>query len=295
MVKRVLLTGGSGFVGKNLIRYIDEQYKDAFIVDAPRSSELNVIDKGSVDEWFGNHDRYDIVLHFAIYTDAVDKTKDSSKMIEYNLKSFMNFYDHRNDYGKMFYSGSGAEFDKSRDICSIEEYEFGKLLPTDAYGMMKYTIANIIESSDNIYNTRIFGLFGEYEYSFRFITAMINDSIAGKELVIKRNVYFDYTYIDEFLSMLICLMDSDELKHHSYNMVSGKRISLYEICQIINEVAPAYGRVPQKITIENQELNKEYSASNARFLNEFGNNKKYSPISMYEAVKKLYGIYLSNS
>lgn len=292
-MKRILITGGSGFVGKNLIKHIEEKYSDEIVFDAPRSSELDVVSKMSVDNWFDTHERYDEVIHYAVYTDVVDKGKDGSKMIEYNLKSFMNFYEHRQDYGRMFYAGSGAEFDKSRDIVSVKEEEFGKQLPADAYGMMKYTIAQMIERSENIYNTRIFGLFGQYEYSFRFITAMIHDSIADKPFKIRQNVYFDYLYIDEFCSMLMCLIMSDDLKYHSYNMVSGERISLHEICELINDAALSNGKKSQKITVEKTELNKEYTADNSRFISEFGDDKKYSPITINEAVKKLYKIYLS--
>ena len=294
-MKRILLTGGSGFVGRNVIEYFTKNYPGEYQIDAPRSSELNILSKESVDGWFAEHDRYDVVLHYAVYTDAIDKTKDGSKMLEYNLRSFMNFYEHRNDCDRLIYSGSGAEFDKREDIISVKEEQLGERLPIDAYGLMKYSIAQIIENSENIYNTRIFGLFGQYEYSFRFITAMINNSIAGKSFDIRQNVYFDYLYIDEFCSMLKCIIDAPILKHHSYNMVSGKKISLVEICEIINEIAISKGRQAMPITILNEGLNKEYTASRDRFEAEFTDNSDWKQIDIKEAIRMLYDILLSQS
>lgn len=289
-MKKILLTGGSGFVGRNIIEYFEKNFKNDYAIDAPRSSELNVLSKESVDKWFDEHGFYDVVLHFAVYTDAIDKAKDGSKMLEYNLKSFMNFYEHRKDYERMIYSGSGAEFDKRRDICNVSEEQLGEEIPLDAYGLMKYSIAQIIENSENIYNARIFGLFGQYEYSFRFITAMINNSIAGVKFDIRQNVYFDYLYIDEFVTMLKCLIDAKNLSHHSYNMVSGKKISLVEICELINEVAVSFGKEAMKITVLNDGLNKEYTASRERFEDEFSDNEDWVRIEIREAIYKLYEI-----
>lgn len=292
MGKRVLITGGSGFVGKNLIEYLNEKYPGEYIIDAPRSAELNVVSKESVDKWFDTHERYDDVIHLAVYTDAVDKNKDGSKMIEYNLKSFLNFYYHSKDYGRMFYSGSGAEFDKSEDIVSVKENQLGERIPHDGYGLMKYAIANIIEDSTNIYNIRIFGLFGKYEYSFRFITEMIHNSILGKPFNIRQNVVFDYLYIDEFVSMVACLLRVDKPKYHSYNMVSGEKIDLLSLCELINRVAIKYGKLKQQITVYNEGLNNEYTASNERFIGEFGNASEYNKCPIEEAVDRLYKIYL---
>lgn len=292
-MKKILLTGGSGFVGRNLQEYISKYCSGMYDVCAPSSKELNVLDEDSVLDYLRS-EHFDIVLHFAVYTDAVDKSKDGSKMLEYNLLSFMNFYNHRDLYGRMFYSGSGAEFDKSSDIISADEavLEGGNSsVPTDPYGLMKYTIGQLINSSDNIFNVRIFGLFGKYEYPGRFITEMCHRSIEGKPFEVRQNVYFDYLYIDDFCRMLMSLIEKKDLKYRSYNMVSGRRTSLLEICDMVNTAAGKHDRACQPITVSKEGLNKEYTASNARFLEEC---LGYEYISMEEAVDRLYDVYFMN-
>ncbi len=255
-MKRILLTGGSGFVGKNLREYIVREYGGIYreasriILDTistvtrsfqslffklgetdyelcfPTSRELNVLDEESVCEWLGSV-RFNVVLHFAVYTDAVDKNKDGSKILDYNLRSFMIFYKYRKLCGKLFYSGSGAEFDKNYDILQAREEMLSdpdeisgavlngsdaiQLVPTDPYGLMKYTAGRLIELSDNVYNVRIFGLFGKYEYKFRFITDMILRSLSSKPFEVRQNVYFDYLYIDDFCRMLMALIPKRNL------------------------------------------------------------------------------------
>ena len=43
-------------------------------------------------------------------------------------------------------------------IASVTEEEIGSAIPVDAYGLMKYTIGQLIEQSKNIYNFRLFGI-----------------------------------------------------------------------------------------------------------------------------------------
>ncbi len=313
-MKKILLTGGSGFVGRNLQEYISEYCSGEYEVSAPSSKELNVLDEDSVRAYLESA-HFDIVLHFAVYTDAVDKSKDGSKMLEYNLLSFMNFYNHRDLYGRMFYSGSGAEFDKRYDIVSAQEAWLEKpvkgepegdegpegtgnpegrggvqSVPTDPYGLMKYTIGQLINESSNIFNVRIFGLFGKYEYPGRFITEMCHRSIEGRPFEVRQNVYFDYLYIDDFCRMLMLLIGKENLKYHSYNVVSGRRTSLLEICDMVNSSAEKYDIPMQTITVEKDGLNKEYTASAGRFLEEFPD---YEFISMPDSVERLYSVYLA--
>ena len=145
---KILITGSTGFIGKNIKEYLEN--KEGYEIYAPASRELNCLDESAVKEYLEQH-CFDYILHFALYNNGIDKTKDGTKVAEYNLRMYLNFAKYSNLYGKMFYAGSGAEYDKRFDIKSVKE-EIGRTLPTDSYGLTKYTIGQLIENSTNIYS-----------------------------------------------------------------------------------------------------------------------------------------------
>lgn len=281
-MKKILLTGGSGFVGRNVIEFFSNS--DKYEIIAPSSKELNCIDQDSVCKYLRNN-HFDFILNFAVYGDGIDKSKDPSKMLEYNLRMYLNFAQYNDLYERMIYLGSGAEFNKHIPICSVKEDDVGKIIPSEHYGLMKYTVNKMIEQSENIYNFRLFGIFGKYEPFNRFISSVCIKSIFDLPLTMRQNVYFDYLFIEDFLKILDEFLILDKPKFHSYNIVSGKRIDLYSICMLLNKIT----KKNHKIIICKNGLGNEYTASNERISKEL--NLKYTPFE--DAVKSLYNYYTS--
>lgn len=187
----------------------------------------------------------------------------------------------------MFYAGSGAEYGKQKDVVSVNEEDVGRVIPIDDYGIMKYSIAQAIEGSKNIYNLRLFGIFGKYEnYITKFISNICCKTIKDIQLSIRQNMYFDYLWINDFCRMLEVLMDN-ELKYHTYNIVSGKKISLIKLCDIVQDIS----KKKMQVFVCKEGLANEYTASNNRFISEF-QLFKYTPID--EAVCELYNWYKDN-
>lgn len=281
-MKKVLLTGGSGFVGRNVIEHYANS--DKYEIIAPTSKELNCIDQEAVYTYLKNN-RFDYIFNFAVYGDGLDKSKDPTKMLEYNLRMYLNFAKYSDMYDRMIYLGSGAEFNKQFPICSVKEEDVGKIIPSEHYGLMKYTVNRMIEKSDNIYNFRLFGIFGKYEPFNRFISNVCIKSIFDLPLTMRQNVYFDYLFIDDFLKILDKFLELDAPNYHSYNIVSGKRVDLQSICLLINKLT----NKEHRIIICKEGLGNEYTASNERICNEI--DIKYTPFE--ESVKWLYNYYES--
>lgn len=258
MTKKILLTGGTGFVGRNVKEYLEQKNYNVY---APSSKQLDCLDENAVKEHLKSN-YYDIILHFAVYGDGIDKTKDGTKVLEYNLRMFTNFAKHSDLYGKMIYTGSGAEYDKRYPIQMVKEEELaGRTIPIDQYGLMKYAANQIIEKSDNIYNLRLFGIFGKYEYwKTKFISNLCCKSLKGLPLSIRKNCYFDYIWIDDFCRMLEQFMQLEKPRYHVYNAVRGERVDLLGLAEIVNEIADK----KQEIIVCQEGYANEYTANNER-------------------------------
>ena len=281
-MKKVLITGGTGFVGRNTREYLEQR---KYIVYAPSSRQLDCIDEKAVKEHL-NTNYYDVIVHLASYGDGIDKTKDRKKSLEYNLRIFMNFAKYSDLYGRMIYTGSGAEYDKRYPIEMVKEEDLiTHTIPTDHYGLMKYLINQMIEKSDNIYNLRLFGIFGKYEHwKTKFISNLCCKSLKGLPLSIRKNCYFDYLWIDDFCRMLEKFMELEKPLYHVYNAVRGERVDLRSLAEMVNEIADT----KQEIIVCQEGFANEYTASNERICTElpdlrFTDGK--------EAVSALYAWY----
>ncbi|MFZ2655123.1 MAG: NAD-dependent epimerase/dehydratase family protein, partial [Victivallales bacterium] len=154
---KIFITGTNGFVGRNLKEY----FQDKHDIHCPKRNQLDLLDTRAVQEFITGN-QFDIVIHCAV----------NIQSIEHNLRMYFNLERCAGSFGKMLSVGSGAEYDMKNYVPKMKEEYFGRNIPSDIYGLSKYVIAKDIESKHrNIYNLRIFGIYGKYEdYKRRFIS-----------------------------------------------------------------------------------------------------------------------------
>lgn len=278
---RILLTGGSGFIGRNFW----ETYKDKYDILKPSHKELDLSNTDEVDAFFSKN-KIDVVVHCA-NIGGLRNSGDLNDIVKTNLKMFFNIVKNKNKFGKMIHLGSGAEYDKSRNIVKIKESDFGIKIPNDDYGFYKYVCSKYIENSSNIYCLRLFGVFGKYEdYLIKFISNLICKYIKKMPLTMIRDCYFDYIYINDLVKIIDYFVNNKP-KERFFNVGSGQRVRLLSLAKKINKLS----NYSLPIVIKNKGLNKEYTTNNSRLKKEI---KGLKLKTIDESMKDLYKYYLSN-
>ncbi|WP_418967029.1 NAD-dependent epimerase/dehydratase family protein [Butyribacter intestini] len=251
---KILVLGSTGFIGKNIFEYLKSRGYDVY---APNHSKIDALDEKSVLEVFDK-------VHYDIVLNALDRNGNDKNYFENRLRMFQNLAMHNDLYGKMIYFGSGAEYGRELPIHNIEESEIDRVIPKDTYGFCLQQMNDYARKSENIYNFRLFGIFGKYElWNQRFISNAICKAMNGYPITIRQDRYMDYLYIDDLCKIVEWAINNTP-KFHDYNAVSGKVYSLYELAETVNHVM--HTDVP--IYVAKDGYFAEYTANNNRILNE---------------------------
>ena len=268
MIKNVLLTGGTGFIGRNIKEYL----KNKCNLYIPTREELNLFSEEDVKNYIKNN-KIDIVIHSANPNPVKNCHDKVETMFEDSLRIFMTLYNAKDYYEYMYTIGSGAEYDKSRDIVLAKESEVFDNIPNDSYGFAKYIMNKMVYSSNKHCNLRIFACFGPTDHESKFITHVINCCLKNESITIKQNCIFDYMHVSD-LARIIEYFIYNKPKYNSYNVCTSHRVELLEIAREVCRQLDS--KVDIKILKEG--MNREYTGDNRRLLNEL-QNFEFIPIN----------------
>ncbi|MEQ8190443.1 MAG: NAD(P)-dependent oxidoreductase, partial [Candidatus Eremiobacterota bacterium] len=200
---------------------------------------------------------------------------------------FFNIAKCSDMFGKMIYFGSAAEYDRRYCINNMAEEYFDTHIPVDDYGFAKYIMTKYAEKALNIYNLRLFSVFGKYEnWDIRFISNAICKTLFNLSITIKQNALYHYLYINDLIPVI------EYFIHHTpeykvYNIIPDETASLYTLAEKIKIISKK--DVPIKIAREG--MGKVYTGNNSRLKKEMA-HIKFTPLDC--SIKELYNWYSDN-
>lgn len=278
-MKNILLTGGSGFIGRNL----REGLAAKFNIYAPRHSELDICNASMLEHYVLDNG-IEAVIHAAVH---VPRNNGAGHEYENDMLMFENIEALAPRLKKVLYFGSGAEFDKRYDITMVTEDDLGRTVPVSEYGRAKFAMNTRARNSENIYNLRLFGIFGKYElWEIKFLSNLCCKAVFDLPLTVRRDCSFDFLYIEDLTAIVEWFLENKP-QYHDYNICMGESYRLSELAHMVREVSCK--EMPVEMLSEGRNL--DYTASNVRLKAEV-NSLQITP--MREALENLYRYYLKH-
>lgn len=280
-MKKILLTGGSGFIGKNIKESVLSQTYELY---APSHAELDLADTESTDSYFSLH-RFDAVIHAAVkpgHRNAPDLTN----LFYTNNRIFFNLLRHADRCGRILNLGSGAIYDMRHYMPMMSEDYFGQHIPIDEHGYNKYVCGRYMEHCpEDIVDLRIFGIFGKYEdYAIRFISNAICKTLFDLPVTLRQDRDFSYLYAPDLAPILAWFIENKP-RYRAYNITPDEVSSLLDLGRKVIKLS---GKdLPMNVGTDGMGL--PYTGSNARLREEMGAFLHFTP--MQKALEELYSWY----
>lgn len=260
-MKSLLITGGRGFIARNLAEELAGRYRIA----APGRQELDLVDEDAVLAYL-EANRFDAVLHCAAHNGSRNPTGDLGFVLQNNLRMYFNLLRGSRHFDKLIYFGTGAEYDMRHYRPLMGEDYFGIHVPVDDTGFSRYIMQKHAELARNVVNLRVFGLFGKHEdWEIRFISNACCKALHGLPITLRQNIRFDYLWIDDLVRITEWFIENQP-RRVDYNVCTSNAIDLVSLARKVRDISSG----KPEIRVGKPGFKAEYSGSNARLLEAMG-------------------------
>jgi nucleoside-diphosphate-sugar epimerase len=220
-MKRVLVTGATGFVGRHCLPLLVLKHYEVHAVARRRLSlpalsgiswhEIDLLTPGTSSELLRRL-RPEYLLHLAWHA-VPGEFWDSSENLEWvraSLELLPAFV--KNGGRRLVAAGSCAEYDWNGGECKEDTTA---LLPCTLYGTAKYACERILHSWSRQAGLssawgRIFFMYGPYEHPLRLVAYVVRMLIRGQPALCSDGTQIrDFLHVEDVASAFVALMESE--------------------------------------------------------------------------------------
>lgn len=257
--KKILVTGGAGFIGSNLCESLLNMGNSVVCLDnfatgkkenishllTNESFKLVVGDIRSIEDCLKVTKGVDFVLHQAALGSVPRSIKDPITSNEVNVSGFLNMLkaSSENEVKRFVYAASSSTYGDSESLPKIED-KIGK--PLSPYAVTKYVnelYADVFAKTYGIdtIGLRYFNVFGRKQDPDGAYAAVIPKFVAqfmkGESPVINGDGNFsrDFTYIDNVIqaNILALVSENKDALNTVYNVAFGDRNTLNDLVKYL--------------------------------------------------------------
>ena len=278
LLKKILITGHSGFIGQHLTKSLKEKYQliglsrkflDVDIINIQKDITKIVIEDIPDD--------IDCIIHLAGLNDVYYCQENPSKCFEINIDGTQKILEiARQKKLKVIFVSSSHVYGipKKLPISEIDE-----LKPVSTYAYSKLNGEILCESYSKNYDldisvARIFSVYGPASPSHHVITKIINHLLNKKKLQLG-NLFpkRDFIYIQDVVSAIEILIEKTK-GFNIYNIGTGSSNSINDIVTILAKITGKKAQIETDILKIRQVEIKEICSNPSKIMN-LGWNPKY--------------------
>lgn len=261
-MKTILLLGGYGFIGTNLMKWVDKRHLpyrfvvfDKFIqhpagvqFDCIKSAYAGDFSDASCMEQIFADNQIDMVIHSLSSTVPLN-AGNARYDIESNLLPTLSLLDImvRHDVKDIvFFSSGGAVYGESE--MGKPHKETDELYPKSSYGVVKLAIEKYMFLYKSLYGIRPLVLrlsnpYGKYHYSQRqgIINIALRAAQEGKPFTVwgDGTATKDYIFVEDVCNVVFQLIDK-QIANEVINVASGELLSVNQILNQIKKLYPDF-------------------------------------------------------
>lgn len=258
--KTVLVTGGAGAIGGNLIRALDrletrkiivlDNLSSAYEWNIPRSPKIQFINGDILDDsklkWVFKS-KPEIVYHLAAHfanQNSVDNPETDLMVNGMGILKVLE-YAHLTGVERFIYSSSGCGIYGLESKMPFEEHDISIKLYTP-YQVTKMLGELYTNYFHNLYelpivNARFFNSYGPGEVPGRYRNVIPNFfywAMQGKPLPItgSGDETRDFTYVDDIVNGLLAMAHYEKAIGEAFNLGTGREIRISDLANWINNI-----------------------------------------------------------
>jgi len=250
---KALITGGAGFIGSNLVKYLINKGDEIVVLDnLLRGNKLDndilkniKFIKGDIRNFKTVKDAIkgcDIVYHFAAVL-GVDIVADNPiETMDVEVIGMKNIVDASIIHGinKIIYASTSGVYGRSAMNSAVTENV--EISPKSSYAISKrfneiYLMSVKQEKGLDSVSCRFFNVYGYKQDERMVIPRFIDQAIKGNEITIygSGNQTRDFTFIDDVIKSLVLLADK-VTGCEIFNISRGKENSINELAKIVKDI-----------------------------------------------------------
>ncbi|MEN9918144.1 MAG: hypothetical protein RL662_580 [Bacteroidota bacterium] len=250
MSEKAVVTGATGYIGSNLLRYLLSKGWDLYIISQPEfgydniediRSQISIVEYdnniNTLIEFFQEHNP-DVVFHLAAAVITNHKPEQVKILVQSNIQFGVELLEAMKYSSTRLFINTGSFW---------QNYRSDSYNPVDLYASTKEAFEKILQYYTDAYDfkaitLRLFDIYGENDKRPKLLNILKERSIDGASIdVSPGEQYLDMVHISDVCSAYLkayeLLVDDQNLENEVFGVFTGNQIQLKEMIKLFEKIA----------------------------------------------------------